>query len=215
MTARAWGLVMNNPARCQCLPEARAAVNRGWRLHGMRRGASRNTMRLSAAVFLSVLLPAVALAGPAEERIAEGVAALEARNVVGAMEAFTAALDAEPANVRAAYERGRLLLAIGEPKNAVADFTTAILGDPSFGRAYVGRAQAKLVLKDGESAIADFNKAIEAAPRDADVHVARAAFRLSIGNLPGAREDLVNAKAAADEATAQKIDQMLKKLGGP
>jgi Flp pilus assembly protein TadD len=78
----------------------------------------------------------------------------------------------------------------------------------------VGRAEAKLTLKDGKSAIADFDRAIEVAPGDADVHVARATFRLRIGNLPGARADLVAARAVADPATAARIDVMLTKLGG-
>ena len=127
---------------------------------------------------------------------------------------ITAALEADPGNAEAAYERGRLLALIGEPARAVADFTAAILSRPDFGRAYVGRAEAKLTLKDGKSAIADFDRAIEVAPGDADVHVARATFRLRIGNLPGARADLVAARAVADPATAARIDVMLTKLGG-
>jgi Flp pilus assembly protein TadD len=64
-----------------------------------------------------------------------------------------------------------------------------------------------------ESAIGDFDEAIRVAPQDFEVHVARATFRMRIGNLPGAREDLINAKAVADEATALKIGEMLERLG--
>lgn len=178
----------------------------------MQGAASRCAMRYIPALLLAFALVPAAWAGPAEDSTAQGRAALAARDAVKAMEAFTAALEADPRNVEAAYERGRLLLVIGEPGNAVADFTTAILGDPAFGRAYVGRAQAKLVLKDAKSAIADFDEAISVAPGDYEVHVARAAFRIRIGNLPGARTDLENAKAVADAATAAKIDETLKKL---
>lgn len=185
------------------------------RLPVMQGAASRCAMRYIPALLLALAFAPAAWAGPAEDSIAQGRAALAARDAVKAMEAFTAALDAEPRNVEAAYERGRLLLAIGEPQNAVADFTTAVLGDPSFGRAYVGRAEAKLVLKDVKSAIADFDEAIAVAAKDFEVHVARAAFRIRIGNIPGARADLENAKAVADEATALKIEETLKKLGAP
>lgn len=166
-------------------------------------------------VVLSLLLwlPA-ALAAPLEDSLRQGDEALARRDVVAAMTAYSAALEADPRNVKAAYERGRLLALIGEPGKAVADFTTAILGDPSFGRAYVGRAEAKLVLKDGKSAIADFDQAIAVAPGDFEVHVARAAFRLKIGNLGGARADLEAARAVADPATAARIGEMLEKLGG-
>ncbi len=165
-------------------------------------------------MLVALLATSAAWAAPADDSIAQGMEALAARDVVKAMEAFSAALDADPGNVTAAYERGRLLAVIGEPQNAVADFTTAILGDPAFGRAYVGRAQAKLTLKDVKSAIADFDQAIAVAPGDFEVHVARAAFRIRIGNLPGAREDLESARAVADEATAARIGEMLDRLGG-
>lgn len=170
-------------------------------------------MRMFAALLFPFLLAAAAEAAPADDRMADGMKALAEKDMVKAMDAFTAALEADPAHVMAAYERGRLLLVIGEPENAVADFTTAIIGDPAFGRAYVGRAQAKLALKDAQSAIMDFDQAIAVAPKDFEVHVSRAAFRLKIGNIPGAKADLINAKAVADEATAQKIDVMLKRLG--
>ncbi len=166
-----------------------------------------------AVVALLLWLPS-AFAASLEESLRQGDEALARRDLVAAMTAFTAALETDPRNVKAAYERGRLLTMIGEPGKAVADFTTAIIEDPGFGRAYVGRAQAKLALKDGKSAIDDFDQAIAVAPEDADVHMARAAFRLKIGNLAGARADLEAAKAVADPATAARIGEMLNKLGG-
>ena len=169
-------------------------------------------MRSVLASLLLMIAAGPSLAAPADDRVADGLRALAARDMVKAMESFTQALEADPGHVMAAYERGRLLLVIGEPQNAIADFTAAVLGDPAFGRAYVGRAQAKLALNDGKSAIADLNRAVEVAPRDADVHMSRAAFRLRIGNIPGARADLENARAVADEATARKIGEMLDRL---
>ena len=168
---------------------------------------------LAVLVFLCLSFPA-AFAATLDDSLRQGEEALARRDVVAAMTAFTAALEADPRTVKAAYERGRLLLLIGEPGKAVADFTTAILGDPAFGRAYVGRAEAKLALKDGKSAIADFDKAIAVAPGDFEVHVSRAAFRLKIGNLGGARADLEAARAVADPATAARLGEMLARLGG-
>lgn len=169
-------------------------------------------MKLLRAWMIAVLLAVPAVADPADDKVAEGLVALADRDVVKAMAAFTDALEADPGHVAAAYERGRLLMLIGEPANAVADFTTAILGNPAFGRAYVARADAKLKLKDAASAIADLDAAIAMAPADHEVHVARAAFRLRIGNIAGARTDLENAKAVADEATALRIEGMLERL---
>lgn len=169
-------------------------------------------MILLRAWMMAVLLALPALADPADDKVAEGLVALADRDVVKAMAAFTAALEADPGHVAAAYERGRLLALIGEPANAIADFTTAILGKPEFGRAYVERAQAKLTLKDVAGAMADFDAAVTMAPEDHEVHVARAAFRLRIGNIKGAKADLENARAVADAATALKIEAMLRTL---
>lgn len=165
-------------------------------------------MLASALAFASL-----AFASPVDDAVARGVKSLAAKDIVAAMEAFTEALEADPAHAVAAYERGRILLTIGEPENAVADFTTAVLGNPNYGRAYAGRAQAKLLLKDPQSAIADFDMAIRVAPEDYEVHLVRATFRLKIGNLAGAKLDLQNAKAVADGATAKVIQSYLDKLG--
>jgi tetratricopeptide (TPR) repeat protein len=161
------------------------------------------------AVLLAI---APAIAAQADDLLAEARTALDEKNVVKAMDLLSQALEADPAHARSAYERGHLLLMIGEPENAIADFTTAILGDPSFGRAYAARAEAKLVLKEGESAIADFDRAIAVSPGDFEVHVSRATFRLKIGNISGAKSDLENAKALANAATAARIGAILERL---
>lgn len=171
-------------------------------------------MRRLLLLFAAALASAsLAIAGPVDDAVARGVKALAAKDIVAAMEAFTEALEVDPAHAIAAYERGRILLTIGEPENAVADFTTAVLGNPNHGRAYAARAQAKLLLKDPQGAIADFDSAIKVAPADYEVHLVRATFRLKIGNLAGAKLDLQNAKAVADEATARVIQSYLDKLG--
>ncbi len=161
---------------------------------------------------LLCLAAAPAFAAPADDRLADGLKALAAKDIVKAMDAFTKALESDPRHAMAAYERGKLLLVIGEPQNAIADFTAAVVTDPSFGRAYAGRARAKLELRDNAGAARDFDQAIAAAPKDFEVHLSRATFRFLLRDIAGAKADLTNAKAVADEATAQKIDAMLKKL---
>ena len=101
-----------------------------------------------AAAFLGATT--AAWAGP-EEDYRKGLNARAANDVVGAMASFTAALDSDPGHADAAFERGRLLLLIGEPLNAIADFTTAIIGNPGNGQAYALRGQAKATLGDGKA----------------------------------------------------------------
>ncbi len=164
-------------------------------------------------IALALLLwTTAALAAPADDLVAEGKAALKAVDIVAAMTAFTRALDADPAHSEAAYERGRILLTIGEPAQAVADFTTAVLSDPKNGRAFARRGEAKMILKNAEAAFADFDVAVAASPRDYEVLVIRATFRLRGGDLAGAKADLAAAKAVADPANASAIQKMLDRL---
>ena len=82
----------------------------------MQEAASRYAMRYISAFLLILALVPAAWAGPVEDNMAQGRAALAARDVVKAMEAFTAVLEADPRNVEAAYARGRLRMLIGQPK---------------------------------------------------------------------------------------------------
>ena len=153
----------------------------------------------------------VARAGPAED-YQKGLDARASNDVVGAMTSFTAVLEADPAHAEAAFERGRLLLMMGEPLNAIADFTTAVIGNPGNGEAYALRGQAKATLGDGKGASADFDKAIEVSPADFDVYVRRATYRLKAGEIPGAIADLEEAQKLANPADAAEIGRTLDKL---
>ena len=83
-----------------------------------------------------------------DEFVQQGEAAIASRDIASAMKAFDAALEADPRNAKAAYNRGRINLVLHKNAAAVADFTTAILADPKMGIAYSARAEAKLSLKE-------------------------------------------------------------------
>jgi tetratricopeptide (TPR) repeat protein len=154
----------------------------------------------------------LAFAAPADDLVAAGELALGRMDVVVAMDAFSRALEADPKHVQAAYQRGRMLLKIGEPENAIADFTTAILGNPSFGRAFAKRGEAKLVLKSPTDAFADFDRAVAVSPGDHEVFVIRATYKWKAGDAAGAVSDMQNAIAVADQTTADKIRALLARM---
>jgi tetratricopeptide (TPR) repeat protein len=158
------------------------------------------------------LIAVPALAAPVDDRIAEGRAALQAKDVVKAMAAFNAAVEADPANADAAYERGRVLAMIGEPKAAIIDFTAAIVARPAFGRAYAERGAAKFVIDAKEEAFADFGNAILQSPKDHEVYVLRATHWLKLGRLDDARLDIEKAASLADEKTAASLRRFAAKL---
>jgi hypothetical protein len=62
-------------------------------------------------------------------------------------------------------------------------------------------------MRDAKNAIANFTTAVLNDPT-----FGHATFRLANGNVEGGRQDLENAKAAADEATAKRIAEMIKAL---
>ena len=76
-------------------------------------------------------LPSTLWAATSDDLVKQGEAALAAKDVAGAMKAFDAAIDSDPKNARANYDRGRINLVLHKNKNAVADFTSAIIADPT------------------------------------------------------------------------------------
>jgi tetratricopeptide (TPR) repeat protein len=167
--------------------------------------------RILAGLFL-VASSFHALGAEADGLVLVGRQALEQRDLVKAMAAFTQALDADPGHTEAAYQRGRLLMVIGEPQKAIADFTTAAIASPQFGKAFAGRAEAKLVLKDIAGAETDFDLAVAASPEDFEVYVSRATHRLTHGRLDAAITDLELARQHADPANAARLAAMIVRL---
>jgi tetratricopeptide (TPR) repeat protein len=171
-------------------------------------------MRWNAAVlFLFLCLAAsAARAEDADDLVAKGLEAMSGRDAVAAMSAFSEALERDPSHAQAAYQRGLLLLMIGEPRQAIADFTTAALSDPTLGKAIARRGEAKATLKNDTGAEEDFALAIRTSPEDFEVYVVRATYRLKQGALTDAIADLELAKLRADEQNAARIDVMIGKL---
>ncbi len=153
-----------------------------------------------------------AFAADVDDMVKAGREALTRRDVPLAMTHFDNALKAVPNHRDAAYERGRILLQMGDAKNAVADFTTAALADPAFGLALSRRGEAQMILKTPELAFKDFEAAIVASPKVAEVFVVRATYRFKIGNLAGAREDIVAALAIADAEQRPALQKMLDRM---
>jgi tetratricopeptide (TPR) repeat protein len=163
--------------------------------------------RILLAVF--TLTAGIAVAAPADDLVVQGNESLRKMDVVAAMTAFTAALEADPKHAEAAYQRGRILLKINEPQKAILDFTTVVLVKPDHGRAFARRGEAKIVLKNWAEAFVDFDQAIQVSPKDHEVFVVRATYRLKRGELAGAIADMEAAIAVADAPTAARLRKML------
>jgi tetratricopeptide (TPR) repeat protein len=164
------------------------------------------------AVLLFSLSFVPALAITSEEFVKQGEAALVAKDIAGAMKAFDAALDADPRNAKAAYDRGRINLVLHKNAQAVADFTSAVLSDPTLGVAYSARGEAKIILKDEKGGFADLDAAIAASPKEPEVYILRATYLMRKGNASGAKADLIAAKSFANGDMAKMLDAMIARI---
>lgn len=164
------------------------------------------------AALLFALSLAPAFATPSDDFVKQGEAALAAKDIAGATKAFDAALDADPHNAKAAYDRGRINLVLHKNAQAVADFTSAVLSDPTLGVAYSARGEAKMILKDEKGGFADFDAAIAASPKEPEVYILRATYLMRKGNAAGAKADLVSAKSYAAGDMAKMLDAMIARI---
>jgi tetratricopeptide (TPR) repeat protein len=146
--------------------------------------------------------------------VLKGEAALSAHDAATAMKDFDQALELDPKNGQAAFNRAKMRLIMGETAGAIADFTTAAIADPKNAAAFDGRGEAKLKLKqpDPKGAFADFQSAIDATPDKPDPLVVRASYFFQFRNVAGAKADLEKARTLASGATAEAIDKMLARL---
>jgi tetratricopeptide (TPR) repeat protein len=164
------------------------------------------------AVLFFALSSAPGFATPSDDLVKQGEAALAAKDVAGALKAFDAALEADPNNAKAAYDRGRINLVLHKNAQAVADFTSAILSDPKLGVAFSARGEAKIILKDEKGAFADFDAGVTASPKEPEVYILRATYLMRQGKASGAKADLIAAKSFATGNMAKKLDAMIARI---
>jgi tetratricopeptide (TPR) repeat protein len=167
-------------------------------------------------VFLAALVLtlscAPALATPSDDLVKQGEVALAAKDVAGALKAFDAALEADPSNAKAAYNRGRMNLVLHKNAQAVADFTSAVLSDPKLGVAFSARGEVKIILEDEKGAFADFDAGVAASPNEPEVYILRATYLMRVGKALAAKADLVSAKTFAKGDMAKMLDKMIARI---
>lgn len=125
-----------------------------------------------------------------------GRAALAAAAYDTAIDAFTRALQADPANVEALRSRGDAWSRRLKAANAVDDYTAALRLDPRHVAALIGRARA-VRATDPAKAVADFTAALSVDPQSYDALHGRAITHASAVNPQARKLDL--AIADADE----------------
>ena len=119
-----------------------------------------------------------------------------------ALGTYTVAIEINPQNATAYYNRAVAHYGLGNYQEAVDDFSKAIELDPKNGKAYYNRAIVYGALGRNKDAIEDGTRAIELNPKDANAYINRGIDYIGIGNYGKAVADLnkaieLNAQDAA------------------
>jgi serine/threonine-protein kinase len=138
----------------------------------------------------------------AEAAVARGSERLLARDVFGAMGAFTDAIRLDPGSAVAYEKRAYLRLKQADWQGALEDAEAALRLGVDDANIYRVRGSARMSLDDRQRAIEDFDRAIVRAPDDPAGYYARGVARVTVEDFEGAVEDL---ERAADMAPHQGV----------
>jgi len=151
-------------------------------------------LRTWAAVLALLLAP---LAAANAQRLEQGLEALERGQYDLAIVYFDEAIDLDPTDARAYYNRGQAYVGKGEYEMAILDYTEVVRLDPTDGQAYNNRGAAYSRKGDYDRAIIDHAEAIRLNP-------AHARARYNRGVAFGMKGDFQ--KAIADYYEAARLD---------
>ncbi|MGH8185056.1 MAG: XrtA/PEP-CTERM system TPR-repeat protein PrsT, partial [Steroidobacteraceae bacterium] len=140
----------------------------------------------------------------AEIRLASG----RASELLVALEAGELPLP-EPA--RSTY-RGRALLDVRQPEQALEAFQAAIAADASYRQARLGLADAYAALGRIDEALAEFDKILQADPQAADVLLARGTLHVRRGQVEQAEQSLSAALQHAETLPVRQYAMLLAAL---
>ena len=110
-------------------------------------------------------------------------------------EDYTKAIELDPKDAKAYFNRGHAYNELNKYKEAIADYTKAIELDPKYAHAYFNRGFAYDELKKYEEAIADYTKAIELDLTDSDAYSNRGHAYEALGKTKEAEADFAKAKS--------------------
>jgi tetratricopeptide (TPR) repeat protein len=114
---------------------------------------------------------------------------LDKRDVKGAIDALSKAIELKPDNAKSYAQRSRLQMITGQPDLALADLDKALLIDPELAQAYADRSRIRMLKNDMTGALADLDNAIGRGQRSDEIYASRAHLRMMTRDFPGAIDD--------------------------
>lgn len=155
----------------------------GWAILGLA------LLGIGVGVWLSPL-PKILMSRQALDR---GIAKSEQEDYQSALDDLTRAIELNPNNAVAFFERGSVRLKLGDSKGALEDYDRAVQLKPDHAPAYLARGYAHSELGDELTAIADFTKAIELKPDFAPAFLNRCLSYSNLNQQADAIEDCTKA----------------------
>lgn len=126
---------------------------------------------------------------------ARGIAHHNLRDANKAIDDYNRAIDLDPNDSYALYNRGLLYLEGGQAHYAIEDFSQSLKLRPDNKDAYVNRGEAYLERYAYSNAVADFTKALKEDPRDERTLSLRAMAYLGMSDVDRAEQDLGRLRA--------------------
>jgi len=128
-----------------------------------------------------------------EDPIERGIEKAKKGDLDGALADFNRAIELDPKNAAAYYNRASAKMLKKDADGAIADYTRVIELDPKNVGAYNNRGILKARNNDPDGAVADYNQAIQANPKDAKAYINRGNVKKAKGDLDGAIADFTKA----------------------
>ncbi len=97
----------------------------------------------------------------ADKLVLQGLAKAQRKDYQGAIVLYNQAIQRDPKNTAAYFQRGQARDGLGDPKSAIKNYDLVLQIDPKHGAAYSARGDARLKLKDKPGALDDYQHAVE------------------------------------------------------
>ena len=155
-------------------------------------------MKLLFLLFL--LMPVTTFSQTATSYLMSGNVKLISRDFKNAISDFTKAIDLDPKNSQAYFNRGVAKAGLEEHTGAIADYNKSLELDPKNQAAYYKRGLSKIEIKLHKEAVSDFDKAIIVSPKNIidsfsnkDIYISRGIAKYHLLDIKSALTDFSNA----------------------
>jgi len=156
-------------------------------------------LKKSFASLIIILCINIANAQNAESHFKDGEAKSKQSNFLGAIDAYSKAIEADPKMWNAYVKRAFCYGLTNQYAKAVEDYTVAIAAEPDKIYAYQSRGSAHSKLGHFTEALADFDKVIELDPKNQEAFNNRGFVKKNLGDKEGACKDWYSSKKMGND----------------